>query len=114
MTPRRIQRQRTRGWRMPENTIYVGRPTIYGNPWPLDVYRREFAYYFADEDELRRYALREYRGWITGEIQAKLPMLELPERPDLTPLRGRNLACWCPDGQPCHADILLELANRAA
>jgi hypothetical protein len=43
-------------------------------------------------------------------------------------LRGKNLACWCrlcaahaagrplggacPDCQPCHADVLLELANR--
>lgn len=36
----------------------------------------------------------------------------LPERPDLSPLRGKDLACWCPlDGQPCHADTLIELAN---
>jgi hypothetical protein len=28
------------------------------------------------------------------------------------PLRGRDLACWCPLDQPCHADVLLELANR--
>ena len=41
---------------------------------------------------------------------------ELPKRPDvdtwLAPLRGRDLACWCPVGDPCHADVLLELANR--
>lgn len=31
----------------------------------------------------------------------------------LPDLRGKNLACWCPlDGKPCHADVLLELANR--
>ena len=28
-----------------------------------------------------------------------------------TDLRGRNLACWCAPGAPCHADVLLELAN---
>lgn len=28
-------------------------------------------------------------------------------------LAGKNLACWCPLDQPCHADVLLELANRA-
>ena len=28
-------------------------------------------------------------------------------------LRGRDLACWCPLDQPCHADVLLELANGA-
>lgn len=27
-------------------------------------------------------------------------------------LRGKNLACWCPQDQPCHADILLEIANE--
>jgi hypothetical protein len=31
---------------------------------------------------------------------------------DIRQLRGKNLACWCKPGQPCHADILLELANR--
>ena len=30
----------------------------------------------------------------------------------LAPLRGKNLACWCPLDQPCHADVLLELANE--
>jgi len=28
-------------------------------------------------------------------------------------LRGKNLACWCPIGEPCHADVLLEIANKA-
>jgi hypothetical protein len=32
---------------------------------------------------------------------------------DLAPLRGKNLACWCPLDGPCHADVLLELSNRA-
>jgi hypothetical protein len=27
-------------------------------------------------------------------------------------LRGKNLACWCPEGSPCHADVLLEIANE--
>jgi hypothetical protein len=31
---------------------------------------------------------------------------------DLTELAGHDLACWCPLDQPCHADVLLELANR--
>ena len=29
-------------------------------------------------------------------------------------LSGRDLACWCPVDQPCHADVLLELANSEA
>jgi hypothetical protein len=32
----------------------------------------------------------------------------------LPSLRGKNLACWCPLDQPCHADVLLELANAPA
>lgn len=31
----------------------------------------------------------------------------------LAPLRGKDLACWCPPGQPCHADVLLRIANEA-
>lgn len=35
-----------------------------------------------------------------------------PDDPmDVTPLRGKNLACFCKLGEPCHADVLLELAN---
>jgi hypothetical protein len=30
---------------------------------------------------------------------------------DFSFLRGKNLACWCAVGGPCHADVLLELAN---
>jgi hypothetical protein len=26
-------------------------------------------------------------------------------------LAGKNLACWCKPGEPCHADVLLDLAN---
>lgn len=31
--PKRIQRSRTSGWRMPAEAVYVGRPTIFGNPY---------------------------------------------------------------------------------
>ncbi len=30
----------------------------------------------------------------------------------LPSLRGKNLACWCEAGEPCHADVLIEIANR--
>lgn len=35
----------------------------------------------------------------------------VPEAPDVSELRGRDLACWCPLDLPCHADVLLEVAN---
>jgi hypothetical protein len=49
----------------------------------------------------RRFAAAVAEGYVIPEV-----------RPDLAPLRGRDLACWCPLDQPCHADVLLELANR--
>lgn len=98
MIPIRIQRHRTKGWRMPEGAIYVGRPTKWGNPYQQhdvcspDQVVAMFTWY------AKRRAERE-PNW-------------------LDPLRGHDLACWCPlvDDQgnpvPCHADVLLGLANR--
>ena len=94
--PRRIQRKRTRGWKMPPNTVYVGRPTSWGNPWIVGN-----GYDAAAVVEL-------YRMWLVGIYNATA----LPPTPDLRPLRGKHLACWCRIGNPCHADVLLELANR--
>ena len=86
MGPKRIQRKRIKGWTMPNNTIYVGRPSVYGNPYS------EFIY---GKDE----ALRLYRVYMKEMIVSK--------KIDLTPLIGKNLACWCPLNEPCHADYLL-------
>jgi hypothetical protein len=76
---------------MPPNTVYVGRPSKWGSPFKIGV------------DGSREEVLRKYRTWI---IQ------KLSEQPDfLAPLHGKNLACFCKMTEPCHADILLELAN---
>jgi hypothetical protein len=95
--PKRIQRRRTKGWRMPEGTIYVGRPTRWGNIWRVG----------------RDGTAQECRDWF--ETWAEEHALEFPA--ELASLRkqlgGRDLACWCPLDQPCHADVLLELANRS-
>ena len=87
--PRRIQRKREKGWRMPANTVYVGRPTKWGNPF-------EYASVF--------------KRWLNGEIKLWAFRREVILR-SLAELRGKDLACWCPLDQPCHADVLLELAN---
>jgi hypothetical protein len=96
--PQRIQRKRTKGWKMPPNTVYVGRPTKWGNPYVPDVYdergRRECV------SEYRKHFWRQNGRW-------HFDISEL----DITELRGKDLACWCPLDQPCHADILLEIAN---
>lgn len=103
--PKRIQRKRSKGWKMPPNTVYVGRPTRWGNP-----------YHVEEMDEPspngRENAVLAYRAWIyvSGGRGPKPSQIKRE-------LRGKNLACWCPlvdkDGKPvpCHADILLEIAN---
>jgi hypothetical protein len=77
---------------MPQNTVYVGRPTKWGNPFKIGVHGS------------REEVLRKYRIWIEQKLN---------QDPNfLTPLRGRNLACFCRLTEPCHADILLQLANQ--
>lgn len=90
---KRIQRKRTKGWRMPEGAVYVGRPTRWGNPFTVDEYGEHLA-------------LFNFRG----RVQSIL----LVNPNSLDELRGKDLACWCKEGAPCHADILLELANAQA
>jgi Domain of unknown function (DUF4326) len=88
MTPQRIQLRRTKGWRKPENAIVVSRPSKWGNPFNISEHGRD-------------QAIRLYRGWL--EQNGKTA--------EMAELAGRDLACWCPLNQPCHADVLLELAN---
>lgn len=97
--PKRIQRKRTKGWRMPDGAIYVGRPSIYGNPWSLTDYGE--------------YSINLFRRWLTGQMRLTGELRRSRERllEGLDALRGKDLACWCPEGSPCHADILLEIAN---
>ena len=94
--PKRIQRKRTKGWKMPEGAVYVGRPTKWGNPYTVQGARA--AGYYGTDAELAAMCAAEYRAQAIG----CLPIDEL---------RGKDLACWCPLDQPCHADVLLELAN---
>ena len=98
--PQRIQLSRRKGWRMPENTVSVARPGRWGNPFKVG----NFIENVKTEDR-------------AGAVAAFREMLTIDERnyPDTgairAALRGKNLACWCPLDQPCHADVLLELAN---
>lgn len=94
--PQRIQRKRTKGWKMPPDAIYVGRPTRWGNPYRVEVLGREEA--------MRRFRAlldRHERG-----LETEFPV------PNLDELRGKDLICWCRLDQACHADILLEKANK--
>lgn len=98
--PQRIQRKRTKGWRMPERAIYVGRPTPMGNPVWAGLWR---GYTAAD-------AVADYRKWVTGDNSVR-SFGHPPSMDEIRALRGFDLVCWCRLDQPCHADVLLELAN---
>lgn len=100
--PKRIQRKRTNGWKMPPNAVYVGRPTKWGNPWAIG----------------KVGPLGKIAPDAKGAVGLFKDMLSDPELrklvgypKSLEELRGKDLACFCPLDQPCHADVLLEIAN---
>ena len=78
----------------PPGAVYVGRPTIYGNPFPIGPDGREAC-------------VARYAQWLREPQQAGLRDRAIDE------LRGRDLVCWCAP-QACHADVLLDLANPDA
>ncbi len=128
--PRRVQLKRTKGWRMPENTVKVDRTTGFGNPFPVAKGTRTKggkkidmwsvgtwegpAMWFQDsKEEANKLSVKAFRSWIEKPSQEKLRWRAV------TALRGKNLACWCKlvdqhgNAFPCHADVLLEIANAA-
>lgn len=116
--PMRIQRKRTKGWRMPEGSVYVGRPTIFGNPWTLE---KTLASGLFKPECCREVCVYEYRGWLTYSRSPHSEhcgiYFELREQREkilaaIPSLRGKLLACFCPLDRPCHADVLAELANQ--
>ena len=112
MTPHRIQLRRTKGWRLPPNTVKVDRTTPWGNPFIVG--KNGDAAYCV---QLYRYLLGGYQNISDGEAccqrQDKAIVAIKEEKAAGWPtLRGKNLACWCRLDQPCHADVLLEIANR--
>jgi hypothetical protein len=109
----RIQRSRAKGWRMPPGALYVGRPTRFGNPFTV-------ADALTDDPTLTEAAARErcaslFGLWLTGEIRLTGPAFAEQRAwilGHVGRLAERDLACWCPIGGPCHADVLIEMANR--
>jgi len=114
--PKRIQRRRTKGWRMPEGAIYVGRSSRWGNPFkvvPMD------GGYIVENVSTGKIitpvALAQKdaaSGLATMLFERYLRQMDPDELEALiTPLRGHDVTCWCGLDEPCHADSLLELAN---
>lgn len=113
MKPERIQRKRIKGYRLAPNTVCVTRPGTYGNPyypgsglgygrinvdgkpvsWDISDPRVQVMFFKWRMNDMKKHQPNEYEAYIA-------------------PLRGKNLACWCRIGEPCHGDVLLELANQ--
>ena len=107
MKPKRIQLSRKKGWRKPPNTIVVARPSRWGNPWRIGARLLRLTGKKAGEEFT-----------VTPEIAVKffrsnLTCVESLRAVVRRELGGKNLACWCKPGTPCHADVLLEVANEA-
>ncbi|WP_424891826.1 DUF4326 domain-containing protein [Streptomyces sp. XH2] len=126
--PARIQRQRTPGWRAPEEAVYVGRPGRWANPWITTQTPRGTGWVVAwagsrgqsphvlvteipasSQRDARALAVELYETWLHHQPRLFDQVTEV--------LAGRDLTCWCPlpkPGEPdyCHGTVLLQLANR--
>jgi hypothetical protein len=123
--PKRIQRKRVKGWRKPGGTVIVTRPGRWGNPFKvvsLESGDSSVVYWRVERDDVTvngcvfmtrtqaaRYAVELYRQYVEQHMTGDIGLIHFR---NIEQLRGKDLACWCKLDEPCHADILLELANR--
>lgn len=93
-TPRRVQVQawRYKGGKKPEGVVVVSRPGPWGNPFRVE------------EGRPAGEAVRLFEDYLL----ARPELVEAARRE----LRGKDLACYCRPGDPCHADVLLRVANE--
>ncbi|WP_232013517.1 DUF4326 domain-containing protein [Cereibacter sphaeroides] len=114
--PRRIQLSRAKGWRMPPGAVKVDRSTKWGNPFVVNHPGSALEKPMDPALAVQSFRmLLEKEGcwspvplpWPKGKIPAQWTTVEDVIRE----LRGKDLACWCQPGAPCHADVLLEIAN---
>ena len=133
---KRIQRKRTKGWRMPEGAVYVGRGSRFGNPFRVGSFYWDRSWFHDCPFPTVEHETPAFMRWGAGLLgdAAAIHCNPIPNATkavalfrryvaynndiwDLEafqPLRGKDLACWCPLDQPCHADVLLEIANAPA
>jgi hypothetical protein len=94
---------------MPENTVYVGRGSKWGNPFKVGI------------DGTVEQCIYLYKRLLSGDVcvTSKATIHEqmicfLAMKNALHELKGKNLACWCKEGNPCHGDILLKIASEVS
>ena len=136
--PSRIQRKRTKGYKLPPNTVCVTRPGKYGNPFVIGGWYKQGDINIAGNSSIRGgnpiwYGYQfTYTERLINEpqdvrdaINTGYTLIETAEQAvewfrwyagitskTFIELRGKNLACWCKEGACCHADVILEIANR--
>ncbi len=117
MKPIRVQRKRTKGFKLPENTVCVTRGTAYGNPFKVgEIYRIDWEYpciasgnstQFVKGELVfikdNRMAVDYFEKWINV-----MPF----SADEIEFIKRKNLACFCALDKPCHADVLLKIANE--
>ena len=112
--PQRLQRSRKRGAKLPETAVYVGRPTLFANPFRFERFGHARSVLMYDkwiEGSLSDLEL-ERRGFCAVEIDALHRLRDRVHR-QLPVLACKNLVCWCPTSSKwCHANTLLTLANE--
>lgn len=102
-SPARIQLRRTAGWRTPPGAVVVARGP--GRRWGNPVNWRDYPPDLPDAERRLR-AVHEFR------TRLALGTAGYPSRDEIrAELAGRDLCCWCPPDQPCHADVLLAICN---
>jgi len=109
--PKRIQMSRQKPWRADNpKAVKVDRTTRYGNPFAVDkavVVTWNHGNATGSITAQNTFeAVAYFRDWMNGVVD--IPTVT---RPPVWTLAGHDLACWCPVGQYCHADVLLELAS---
>ncbi|WP_338683874.1 DUF4326 domain-containing protein [Streptomyces acidiscabies] len=118
MSPVRLQRRRTKGWRLAKAAdpirggVIVSRPSRWGNPCKVSL-MQEMGY-----TDPHAAAADTFRIWLNGS-RFDAPTDKADRRrerilTDLPLLRGKDLACTCAYGKACHGDYLLDRANMPA
>lgn len=114
--------RRVKDWRLPENTVVVGRPGKWGNPFRAQDTGTQYPSLNDEQiagmlvshfrDLLRAGGSLHYPNWLFWGGQRGPRDVSYPSETEIrAELAGKSLACWCPLDRPCHADVLLEVAN---
>ena len=108
--PTRIRRSRAKGWTLPDNAVIVDRTSRWGNPFVVG------------QDGIAAQCVYWYSMLMLGYLVISLKSVRAQEATHAVlsgehtkgwpTLKGKDLACWCALDKPCHADVLLHIANE--